>query len=141
MKTAVSSLCLTATILLVACADGDASGEAVSDAASDYTSASDIALAVDGKPAVGKYRAVSEDSGSVLLEDLRDDGTYTFTDEGGTVLEEGTYEQLVPERPCFTANTEGSVQKCYQDLIGEDGVWRTIDPDTGEVSVIERIDP
>ncbi len=97
------------------------------------------AIAVDGAPAVGRYRAVSEVSGLVLIEDLRADGTYTFSDEDGNVLEEGVYEQSTPELPCFTANMPGAVQKCYEDTLGEDGVWRTIDPDTGEVSVIERI--
>ena len=107
-------------------------------------SVSDIAepeasMAADGKPAEGFYRAVDE-TGFVLIEELREDGAYLFTDADGNTIEEGTYVQKTPQLPCFTPNGEGAVEKCYIDEMGEDGIWRTTDPDTGVVSVIERIE-
>lgn len=96
-------------------------------------------LAADGKPAPGRYRAVDE-TGFVLIEELREDGTYLFTDGDGNLVEEGTYVQKTPQLPCFTPNTDRAVEKCYNDELGEDGVWRTTDPDTGVVAVIERVD-
>ena len=98
-----------------------------------------MSMAADGAPPAGMYRAVGDD-GSVLIEDLREDGTYTFSDEEGAVIEEGAYIQKSPTIICFTANTQGAVEICYADAIGDDGVWRTTDPNTGVVSVIERID-
>lgn len=97
-------------------------------------------MAADGAPPEGFYRATS-DTGVVLFEELGVDGTYSFTDEAGEVVEEGAFEQKSPESPCFTSNAEGAATKCYTDEIGEDGIWRTTDPDTGEVWVLERIDP
>ncbi|MEM6584923.1 MAG: hypothetical protein AAF692_04145 [Pseudomonadota bacterium] len=97
-------------------------------------------MAADGKPAEGFYRAVDE-TGFVLIEELREDGTYLFTDADGNFIEEGTYVQKTPQLPCFTPNAREAVEKCYFDEIGADGIWRTTDPDTGVVSVIERIEP
>lgn len=96
-------------------------------------------LAADGKPAPGRYRAVDE-TGFILIEELREDGTYLFTDANGNSIEEGTYVQKTPQLPCLTPKGEGAAEKCYLDEMGEDGVWRTTDPDTGVVAVIERIE-
>ncbi|MEM7703422.1 MAG: hypothetical protein AAF251_15900 [Pseudomonadota bacterium] len=98
-----------------------------------------MALAADGAPPAGMYRAMGDD-GSVLIEDLREDGTYAFSDEEGAVIEEGTYIQKSPNDICFTADAQGAEEICYADAIGDDGVWRTTDPNTGVVSVVERID-
>lgn len=99
----------------------------------------EASMAADGKPAEGFYRAVDE-TGFFLIEELREDGTYLFTDADGNTIEQGTYVQKKPQLPCFTPQGEGAVEKCYLDDMGEDGVWRTTDPDTGVVSVIERIE-
>ena len=120
---------------LVACNTG------AGDSAESEQAAPDAApvMAADGALPEGRYRAVSE-SGVVLIEELRADGTYAFSDEAGAVFEEGTYEQRSPERLCFIASTQGAEEICYAEEIGDDGVWRTTDPNTGEVSVVERID-
>lgn len=99
----------------------------------------EASMAADGKAAEGLYRAVDE-TGFVVIEELREDGTYSFTDSEGNSIEEGTYVQKTPQLPCFTPEAERAVEKCYLDEIGEDGIWRTTDPDTGVVSVIERIE-
>ena len=96
-------------------------------------------MAADGAPPEGQYRAVSEDTGFVLLEELREDGTYAFTGTDGALIEEGSYEQKTPQELCFTPDADDAVEKCYAEEIGADGVWRTTDPDTGEVSVVERL--
>lgn len=98
-----------------------------------------MAMAADGAPPAGMYRAVGED-GSVLIEELREDGTYAFSDENGAVIEKGAYIQKSSTNICFTADTQDAKQICYADAMGDDGVWRTTDPNTGLVSVIERID-
>lgn len=97
-------------------------------------------MAADGAPPAGMYRATGED-GSILIEELREDGTYVFSDEAGAVIEEGVYIQKSPTNICFTADTQDAEENCYADAMGDDGVWRTTDPNTGIVSVIERIDP
>lgn len=135
-----SSMVVLACVTLAACQVSEGGGDAVSpaDTANENVVAGQT-LAADGLSPEGRYRAVSEASGVVLIEELRTDGTYTFFDENGQSVEEGTFEQKTPELPCFTPNTDGAVQKCYNDMIGDDGIWRTTDPDTGEVFVLERI--
>ena len=125
-----------ALLALAACAPETTPDEIVSESAPDSDAP---VMAADGGTPEGRYRAVDE-TGAVLIEELRPDGTYTFTDEEGTVLEEGDYVQKSSAELCFTALTEGAVEKCYAEEIGEDGVWRTTDPETGAVAVIERID-
>lgn len=124
----------TAFIALAACSNS--TGEPA-DVQTEEPSTGPV-MAADGAPPEGRYRATSE-TGVVLLEDLRPDGTYIFTDETGEIVEEGRFEQKSPESPCFAPNGEGMAEKCYADAIGEDGIWRTTDPDTGEVWVLERI--
>ena len=128
-----------AALLLGACSAGQGdNAEAVPE--TPVSSTPVPSAAADGKPAEGFYRAV-DGTGFVLIEELREDGTYLFTDADGNSIEEGTYLQKTPQLPCFTPNTDGAVEKCYLDEIGEDGIWRTTDPDSGVVSVIERIEP
>ncbi|MEP0391649.1 MAG: hypothetical protein ABJ205_04160 [Erythrobacter sp.] len=123
-----------AFIALTACSNG--TGEPA-DVQTEEPSPGPV-MAADGAPPEGRYRATS-DTGVVLLEDLRPDGTYIFTDEAGEIAEEGRFEQKSPETPCFTPDVEGAKEKCYVDAIGEDSIWRTTDPDTSEVWVLERI--
>ncbi|MEM1050654.1 MAG: hypothetical protein AAGI28_01030 [Pseudomonadota bacterium] len=96
-------------------------------------------LAADGGPTEGRYRATDED-GLVLIEELRRDGSYSFSDKDGVVIEEGRYTQKSQAELCFTASAEGAAEKCYQEEFGQDGVWRSTDPETNAVAVIERID-
>ncbi len=128
-----------AALTLSACSAGQGgNGEVAPETAEPSTPVS--SMAADGKPPAGFYRAVDE-TGFVLIEELREDGTYLFADADGNLIEEGTYVQKTPQLPCFTSNADGAIEKCYLDEIGEDGIWRTTDPDTGVVSVIERMDP
>lgn len=137
MRVIRSMIGLNGLAMLAAC--GAETGVQVDDAPVSNPAELEASLAADGQPAEGFYRAVDE-TGFVLIEELRNDGTYVFTDADGKLIEEGTYVQKTPQLPCFTPKAEGAVEKCHLDEIGEDGVWRTTDPDTGIVSVIERIE-
>jgi len=134
----MKKLVVLALPVCIAACDGPATPE-LTEATQATTLENKMAMAADGAPPVGLYRAVGED-GSVLIEELREDGTYVFSDENGGVIEEGAYMQKSPTNICFTADTQGAEEICYADAIGDDGVWRTTDPNTGVVSVIERID-
>ena len=122
-------LIFVAVLSLTACA----AEESASPAAAEMP-----ARAADGAEPDGLYRAVDE-TGLVLIEELNADGTYVFKDEANAVLEEGTYIQKSPAELCFTANSEGASEKCYDEAIGDDGVWRSTDRETGVAAVIERI--
>lgn len=137
MRVINSIIGLNGLAMLAAC--GAKRGVKVDDPPVSNTAELEASLAADGRPAEGFYRAVDE-TGLVLIEELRSDGTYVFTDADGELIEEGTYVQKTPQLPCFTPKAERAVEKCYMDEVGEDGVWRTTDPDTGIVSVIERIE-
>jgi len=130
-NTAMAIACLT----LAACGQEPAIESSIDEAVNEATPA----LAADGGPSVGQYRA-TDDSGMVLMEELRADGTYTFSGEGGVIIEEGRYDQKTPAQLCFTANADDAVEKCYDEEVGEDGIWRTTDPDTGVIAVVERLE-
>ena len=124
---------------LIACSQGEPDAGAQPTQTTELVELEHRGTAADGMPSEGQYRAISEETGSVLIENLRADGTYTFSAEDGTIVEEGEYDQQSPELICFMPNIEDAVTKCYSDAIGEDGIWRTTDPDTGEVFTLERI--
>ncbi|MEL1251577.1 hypothetical protein [Aurantiacibacter gilvus] len=123
-----------ACMALLACA-----AEPEADSAAEVPAEAPAVTAADGGPSAGLYHAIDE-NGAVLIEELRPDGTYAFRDEDGTVIEEGTYEQKSSAELCFTAAAEGAPQMCYAEEVGDDGVWRSTDPVTGGVYVIERIE-
>lgn len=74
-----------------------------------------------------------------MIEELRSDGTYVFRDGDSAIIEEGRYEQKSQKKLCFTASAEGAPKKCYSESMGEDRLWRSIDPETNAVFVIERV--
>jgi hypothetical protein len=96
-------------------------------------------LAADGKPSAGYFRAIDAE-GEVLFEQLRPDGTYRFANLQGVTLEEGRWEQKSPALLCFTANRETADEICYREEIGPDGIWRSVDTNTGAIARIERME-
>ena len=96
-------------------------------------------LSADGNPPPGRYKAISEDDGTLIYEELRPDGTYVLSNAGGVPLEEGRWTQRSPEALCLRADRETADEICYVEQVGEDGVWRSTHPQTGAVSRIERI--
>lgn len=94
-------------------------------------------MAADGQPTPGNYK-VTLGNGSVIMEEVRADGTYTATMEDGST-ESGKWEQKTPELYCTTSDEEGAEQTCNEEMIDENGVWTSKDPETGESAVVERV--
>ena len=94
--------------------------------------------AADGGPSYGRYRA-TDAKGEILIEELQPDGSYTFRSADGTVIEEGNFEQKSQSELCFTADTDGAAETCYDEAVGDDGIWRSTD-ESGAVYKIERLD-
>ena len=127
----MKALSLFATLaVLSACAPSE---QAAEPEATDV--ATEAVPAVDGGPAHGLYRVTLPD-GSIMMDDVREDGTYTSTMADGST-ESGTWVQK-PNVYCATADTEGAEEICYPEKIDENGVWTAETPE-GQFSVIERI--
>lgn len=94
-------------------------------------------LAADGKPSVGKYQVTRAD-GTVMVDDVRADGTYVTTLPDGKT-ETGKWEQKGPNLYCTTEDKEGAKQKCYEEKVDEKGVYTSKDPETGEVATVVRL--
>jgi hypothetical protein len=85
----------------------------------------EVALAVDGLPAVGTYQVVSVD-GTEGTYVAAEDGTYTWT--VGDTVETGTWSVEPPDRWCNLP--EGAEEAaCFTESISEDGVWSSVDAD------------
>lgn len=93
--------------------------------------------AADGGPSFGLFKVTAAD-GSVMMSDVREDGTYEETLADGT-KETGRWEQKSPEIWCATPDTEGAKQTCYEEHVDANGVYTSKDPATGEVSTVERV--
>lgn len=93
--------------------------------------------AADGGPSHGKYRVTNSD-GKVSVEDVREDGTWSSTDEAGVVTT-GKWEQKSPNIYCTTDDTEGAEQVCHNETVDENGAWTSTNPE-GKVSKIERVE-
>ncbi|MEO0464274.1 MAG: hypothetical protein AAF127_14175 [Pseudomonadota bacterium] len=132
---------LGAAFILAACSGGAGESADTAEGASETVipAALTQSLAADGQPPEGWYQAV-DDEALVVIEELRADGTFSFVDAQGNLMVEGSYHQKTPELLCFTADADG-VERCFEDTIDEDGVWRSKEIDTGIGSVITRIDP
>lgn len=120
---------------LAACSPAETTQEAAAPAQVADTVAG--TTAADGGPSAGTYKVTGAD-GKVSMEDVRADGTFTSTAEGGEA-KTGTWEQKSPDSYCVTLADAGAVQKCYTEKVDESGVWTSVDPDNGEVSTVERV--
>ncbi len=127
---------VSAITVLAACSPAETTDETAAPA--EVTETAAAPTAADGGPSTGTYKVTSAD-GKVSIEEVREDGTYTATTEGEEP-ETGTWEQKSPDSYCSKSDKEGSVQKCYNEVIDEAGVWTSTDPDTGESSTIERVE-
>lgn len=94
-------------------------------------------MAADGGPAYGKFK-ITEADGTVLMDDVRADGTYVTSDANGKELEKGTWVQK-PGEYCVTEDKEGAVEECYPEKIDEKGVWTSSDPKAGTTVTVERL--
>lgn len=96
-------------------------------------------IAADGKPSPGLYR-VTDAAGTVLIENLHPDGSYTFMDEAGTILETGQWTQKSPTNLCFTANADNAPEICYNEAVRADGIWYSTKSGTTDTATIERLE-
>lgn len=94
-------------------------------------------IAADGLPTPATYR-VTLPNGDVIMEEVREDGTYTATMADGST-ESGTWSQPSPEVYCTTSDTEGAEENCNDEKIDENGVWVSTDRESGDTAVVERV--
>ena len=92
-------------------------------------------MAADGGPAHGNFKVTLAD-GTVIMDEVRADGTYTATMPDGTT-ESGTWVQK-PGEYCSTPDTEGATERCSAESIDENGVWIAVSSD-GETVTVERV--
>lgn len=92
-------------------------------------------MAADGGPAYGMFKVTLAD-GTVMMEDVREDGTFTSTSPTGEVTT-GTWVQK-PGEYCTTNDEEGATERCHPEKIDENGVWVSTDPE-GNTAVVERV--
>lgn len=121
---------------LAACSQPETAEEA--DAAAEAVEAAPANIAADGGPSVGMYKVTNAD-GSVHMYDAREDGTYVDTAADGTTTT-GKWEQKAPDTWCDTSDEEGAAQICYEESVDANGVYTSKDPNTGEVSIVERVE-
>ncbi|WP_336985919.1 hypothetical protein [Altererythrobacter aquiaggeris] len=131
-------LLISAVAALAACSPAETTTEADTPVATAEPAAPTATTAADGGPSTGTYKITRAD-GTVIMEEIRADGTWTGTSEGEEPTT-GTWEQKSPELFCSTDDEAGAVQKCYTESIDENGVWTSVDPDGGEVSTVERVE-
>ena len=93
-------------------------------------------LAADGQSPSGTFK-VTTAKGEVIIEDVREDGTFVSTKDG-KVVESGKWEQKSPEQYCYTPDTAGATQVCNTEGIDSKGVWTSKDPE-GNVATVERV--
>ena len=112
--------------------------EAPAEEATTEEAAAPANIAADGLPTVGVYK-VTQPDGTVITVDVKEDGTFAATDADGNVIDSGKWEQKSPEQYCETSDAEGSTQVCYEEKIDENGVYVSKNPNTGDVSTVERV--
>lgn len=120
---------------LAACSQPETAEEA--EAPAEVAEAAPANIAADGLPSVGMYKVTAAD-GTSTMEDVRADGTYVSTSADGTTST-GKWEQKSPELYCATPDEEGAKQTCYEEAVDANGVYTSKNPDTGEVSTVERV--
>jgi hypothetical protein len=97
-----------------------------------------VTMAADGKPSTGKYEVTMED-GTKIIADVRPDGTFQVTDADGKVVDTGKWVQKSPEQYCETSDKEGAKEICYTEKF-EDGVYTSLNPETGKTATVVRVE-
>jgi len=124
---------LVGALALVACAQEAQDEPAVDEAAAEQLAATTF----DGGPVAGNYISTSAD-GLIITQVLRDDGTYTNSQEGAEDVS-GSYVVDGDNRICFT--DDGSQEaRCYlPSNLAEDGTWTaTREGDETEIWTVSR---
>lgn len=128
-------IALAGVAVLAACSQPDTPAEPA--ATEEVADAGPVAA--DGQPTPGMYKVTNAD-GTVIMVDVREDGTYSTMDADGNVTDTGKWDQKSPELYCETSDGEGEVERCYEEYLDENGVYMSKDPQTGAVSTVERVE-
>jgi hypothetical protein len=120
---------------LAACSPAETTDEAAAPA--ETAEVATEVTAADGGPPYGMFKVTQAD-GTVSMEEVREDGTYTSKVEGEEPTT-GKWQQTTSDAYCTTSDEEGAVEKCYAETVDEKGIWTSTDPDDGKVSTIERV--
>ncbi|MBO6608858.1 hypothetical protein [Altererythrobacter sp.] len=126
-------IALAAVAALAACAQPETATE--EEATEEVAETGPIAA--DGLPTPATYR-VTLANGDVIMEEVREDGTYTATMADGST-ESGTWSQPSPDVYCTTSDEEGAEEDCNDEMIDENGVWVSKDRESGETATVERV--
>lgn len=131
-------LLAAASFALAACNSGEEAAEApaVDEAMVADEPAEEVALAADGQPAPGTYEVTLAD-GSVVTEIVNADGTISWTSTDGTEGS-GTWRTDGPNVWCST--DEGEAETCSDEVVGADGVWTSINRESGDTAIVVRAD-
>lgn len=125
---------LAALAVISACSQSEPAPEP--EATTEAAAAEEI-MGADGGPPYGNFRVTRAD-GTVMMEEVRADGTWTATAPDGTVTN-GTWVQK-PGEYCTTGDAEDAEEECFAETIDENGVWVSTDPSDGSISTVERLD-
>ena len=127
----IIAVAILATV--AACSQGEQAAEPEATEAAAEPAAE--VMAADGGTPYGNFKVTLAD-GTVLTEEVREDGTYTsMSDDGETRT--GTWVQK-PGEYCTTSSEEGATERCHKESVDANGVWTSVDPD-GETATVERI--
>ncbi len=119
---------------LAACSPAEDAAEAE---APDAAAEEAMVMAADGGAPYGTFK-ITNAEGAVLTEVINEDGTFTSTDEAGETTT-GTWAQK-PGEFCTTVDAEGAEEQCFAETVNDEGQWTSVDPDDGEVSIVERVE-
>ncbi|ANY20034.1 hypothetical protein A6F68_01519 [Tsuneonella dongtanensis] len=133
-------IAMAAVAALAACSQPAPEADAEADAAAAEAAApaETTTMAADGKPSTGKYEVTMAD-GTKHTVDVMPDGTYKVTGADGAAIDSGKWVQKSPEQYCETSDKEGSNEVCYTEKF-ENGVYTSLNPETGETATVVRIE-
>ena len=128
---------IAAAASLAACSGGEPAAEATPEATEEAAAPTFATTAADGGPSTGMFW-VTDGEGTVVMEEVKADGTYVSTQDGA-VVQTGTWEQKAPETYCYTEDKEGAAQICHTEQVDENGVWTSVSPE-GQTATVERVE-
>ncbi len=126
-------IAVAAIAAVAACSQADTSEAEMTE---EVVEAPAEATAADGGTPHGTFKVTLAD-GSVLTEEVREDGTYTSTSDSGETRS-GTWTQKDGSY-CTTSDDEDATERCHTESVDENGVWTSVDPD-GETATVERVE-
>ena len=131
------------SVAAAGCSQETAEPETEATMAAEAPATPEMVMAADGQPTPGMYRITAED-GSILMEDLKADGTFVETTEAGEVTQTGRWVQKSPEQFCTTIDEQyvseesPGGEQCHTEAVDADGTCTSTNP-RGETVTVERV--